>query len=151
MRPARPDYYQVLGVSRDATADDIRRAYRRLARRYHPDVNAGVDARARFGELSDAYEVLHDPEQRARYDHSSAGAELPIREARERAPSPRRRAPAPRDRAPAFTRGPSRRDVPRFLDDDAADAVPGAGGLAPQWLVVVSDSGERPVVRWWPW
>jgi curved DNA-binding protein len=62
------DYYEVLGVSRDASQDDIRAAYRRLARRYHPDVNKEPGAEDRFKEISEAHEVLRDPEQRARYD-----------------------------------------------------------------------------------
>jgi curved DNA-binding protein len=62
------DYYEVMGVARDASADDIKRAYRRLARKYHPDVSKEEDAEARFKELGEAYEVLKDPEKRAAYD-----------------------------------------------------------------------------------
>jgi curved DNA-binding protein len=62
------DYYQTMGVARDASADDIKRAYRRLARKYHPDVSKEKDAEARFKELGEAYEVLRDPEKRAAYD-----------------------------------------------------------------------------------
>jgi curved DNA-binding protein len=62
------DYYEALGVSRDAGQDDIRSAYRRLARQYHPDVNKEPGAEDRFKEVSEAYEVLRDPEKRERYD-----------------------------------------------------------------------------------
>ena len=62
------DYYRVLGVSRDAGQDDIKRAYRKLARRYHPDVSKAAVAEARFKEVGEAYEVLKDPEKRAAYD-----------------------------------------------------------------------------------
>lgn len=62
------DYYEIMGVARDASADDIKRAYRRLARKYHPDVSKEADAEARFKELGEAYEVLKDPEKRAAYD-----------------------------------------------------------------------------------
>jgi curved DNA-binding protein len=62
------DYYEIMGVARDAPADDIKRAYRRLARKYHPDVSKEKDAEERFKEIGEAYEVLRDPEKRAAYD-----------------------------------------------------------------------------------
>jgi molecular chaperone DnaJ len=62
------DLYDVLGVPRDASQDDIRRAYRALAREHHPDVNADPEAEARFKEVAGAYEILSDPERRQRYD-----------------------------------------------------------------------------------
>src|SRR6202047_2308599 len=62
------DYYKVLGVERAAGADQIKTAYRRLARKYHPDVSKEPNAEARFKEVQEAYEVLKDPEKRAAYD-----------------------------------------------------------------------------------
>jgi curved DNA-binding protein len=62
------DYYKLMGVERDAKADDIKRAYRRLARKYHPDVSKEANAEAKFKEVQEAYEVLKDPEKRAAYD-----------------------------------------------------------------------------------
>jgi curved DNA-binding protein len=66
------DYYETLGVDRDASEEDIRRAYRRLARENHPDVNKQAGAEDRFKEISEAYEVLRDPEKRERYDRLGA-------------------------------------------------------------------------------
>jgi curved DNA-binding protein len=62
------DYYQTLGVPREASADDIKHAYRRLARKHHPDLNKEPEAEARFKEIGEAYEVLKDAEKRAAYD-----------------------------------------------------------------------------------
>jgi len=62
------DYYDILGVSKDATQNDIKRAYKKLARKYHPDVSKASDAEERFKELGEAYEALKDPEKRAAYD-----------------------------------------------------------------------------------
>jgi curved DNA-binding protein len=65
---AGDDFYQILGVPRDASQEDIQRAYRKLARTYHPDVNHDPGAEDRFKEVSEAYDVLSDPQTRRRYD-----------------------------------------------------------------------------------
>ena len=62
------DYYEVLGVPRTADAEEIKRAFRRLARQYHPDVNKSPEAEAIFKEINEAYEVLSDEQKRALYD-----------------------------------------------------------------------------------
>ena len=68
MPASQRDYYDVLGVGRSASADELKRAYRRLAMEYHPDRNRGADAAERFKEINRAYEVLSDGEKRAAYD-----------------------------------------------------------------------------------
>ena len=66
------DYYTTMGVARDATADDVKRAYRKLSRKFHPDVSKEKNAEARFKEIGEAYEVLKDPEKRTAYDQLGA-------------------------------------------------------------------------------
>jgi curved DNA-binding protein len=67
------DYYQTLGVVRDATAEDLKKAFRKLARKYHPDVSKEADAELRMREINEAYAVLSDPEKRAAYDQLGRG------------------------------------------------------------------------------
>ncbi|NEP45711.1 MAG: DnaJ domain-containing protein, partial [Okeania sp. SIO2H7] len=62
------DYYEILGVTRNADKEELKRAYRRLARKYHPDVNKEAGAEDRFKEINRAYEILSDPELKGRYD-----------------------------------------------------------------------------------
>jgi curved DNA-binding protein len=70
---ATKDFYKVLGVSKDASADEIKKAYRKLARKYHPDVSKEANAKEKFQEVSEAYETLRDKEKRAAYDSLGSG------------------------------------------------------------------------------
>jgi molecular chaperone DnaJ len=72
---ARDDYYKVLGVARDAKPDEIKKAYRRLARKYHPDVNPGAQAEDQFKRISEAFDVLSDPKKRDIYDRYGSYSE----------------------------------------------------------------------------
>lgn len=71
------DYYSIMGVDSGADADTIKKAYRRLARKYHPDVSTEEDAEARFKDVGEAYEVLRDPEKREAYDQLRRGGHRP--------------------------------------------------------------------------
>src|SRR5258705_12421248 len=76
MAASKRDYYDILGVSRNATDEEIKKAFRRLAKQYHPDANKEQGVEARFIEIKEAYEVLRDPQKRAAYDrygHSGLG------------------------------------------------------------------------------
>lgn len=76
------DFYKTLGVARDATPDEIKRAYRKLARKYHPDVNKSAEAAARFQAVGHAHDVLRDPEKRAAYDQHGADWQNPPQQQR---------------------------------------------------------------------
>ncbi|AFS00168.1 molecular chaperone DnaJ [Lentilactobacillus buchneri] len=65
---AEKDYYDILGVSKDASDDEIKHAYRKLSKKWHPDINKAPDAEAKFKEINEAYETLSDPQKRANYD-----------------------------------------------------------------------------------
>jgi len=62
------DYYEILAIKRGASQDEVQRAYRKLARKYHPDVSKASDAEEKFKEINEAHEVLKDPEKRKMYD-----------------------------------------------------------------------------------
>lgn len=65
---SKRDFYEVLGVSEGASGDEIKKAYRKLARKYHPDVNKESDAEDKFKEVKEAYDTLSDPQKKAHYD-----------------------------------------------------------------------------------
>lgn len=106
------DYYAILGVKKDASADDIKNAYRRLARKYHPDVSKEKDAEEKFKEMAEAYETLKDPEKRAAYDQ--LGSHAPGQDFR-----------PPPDWGEHFAQGQG-----AFDDIDLSDLFAGFGGRA---------------------
>jgi curved DNA-binding protein CbpA len=122
---AREDYYQVLGVPRNASTPEIRRAYRRLARRHHPDRNPQPASPARFRALADAYATLSDPSRRARYDDATR---------------PQRSSPPPR-RQPPVT--PRRGTLELSSREASLAAVAPLTLVAPQGSVIVLPAGIR--------
>ena len=86
------DYYEVLGLQKSASADDIKKAYRKKAKEYHPDLHPGdKDCEAKFKEVNEAYEVLSDPDKRAKYDQFGSQPSIPAASS----PAPRASAASP--------------------------------------------------------
>ena len=109
-RAARVDHYETLGVARNASTREIRRAYRRLARQHHPDISPRPDGPERFAALASAYEILNDPIARAEYDRTLT----------QRVPSERTRDPFRSPSAPP--RGNHLADVTGILELSAREA-----------------------------
>jgi curved DNA-binding protein len=105
------DYYQIMGLARQASPEEVKKAYRRLARKYHPDVSKEADAEQRFKELGEAYEVLKDPEKRAKYD--KFGQHWKDQAQREQAQQAWQEAQG--------SRGPQSQGAYQFTDGDAGD------------------------------
>ena len=71
------DYYEILGVDREATPEELKKAYRKLSKQYHPDINKAEDAPIKFKEINEAYVILSDPEQKAKYDRGGFNGSNP--------------------------------------------------------------------------
>ncbi|KOG43630.1 DnaJ C-terminal domain-containing protein [Streptomyces resistomycificus] len=133
------DFYEVLGVSRTASQDEIQQAYRQLARKYHPDVNKDPGAEERFKDLNEAYSVLSDPKTRARYDRFGEDFRKVPEDWEERVGAGAGPGGGFRGRRTAGAGGPRVRYTTGFGDDFAAEGVDiedllgslfGAGGAA---------------------
>jgi curved DNA-binding protein CbpA len=136
------DPYAELGVSRDASSEEIRRAYRQVARRHHPDVNRDPGGPERFAAAARAYEILNDPAARARYDNRFPGP-VPVR----RSPEPR---PAVRRRAVLELTNREAAHLARFpliLTDAHGGSILVPAGTAHGDQLVLHDRGELIVIR----
>jgi curved DNA-binding protein CbpA len=138
MTGGQVDHYAVLGVPRSASAPDIRRAYRRVARRHHPDLNSDPGAPERFAAAASAYEVLSDPVARARYDERLLPNPVPISRSSSRS-----------SRSPT---GIARRGVLELTASEAADLARGPLVLTDthgNWMVIPRGTrhGDQIVLR----
>ena len=111
------DYYDILGVPRGAADDDIKRAFRKLAQQWHPDVNTSTEADVRFKEINEAYQVLSDPQRRQAYD--MFGQPRPVRADSTRSARAAAAASAAASRASATSSTPSSA-APRPVGGDRA-------------------------------
>ena len=136
------DPYAELGVSRDASSEEIRRAYRRVARRHHPDVNRDPGGPERFTAAARAYEILNDPAARARYDDRFPGP-VPIRQSRKPRPAVDRRAVLELSDREAAHLARS----PLILTDAHGGRILVPAGTAHGDQLVLRDRGELIVLR----
>jgi DnaJ-class molecular chaperone len=121
------DYYKILGVERSASEDDIKKAYRRLARKFHPDVSKEPNAKEKFQDVSEAYETLRDKEKRAAYDSLGSG----FRPGQDFRPPPASAAGAARTSAASTCRSCSSRSAPSAAPPASAGAA--ASSAAAPW------------------
>ena len=136
------DPYAELGVSRDASSEEIRRAYRQVARRHHPDVNRDPGGPERFAAAARAYEILNDPAARARYDNRFPGP-VPVHRSPESRPAVRRRAVLElTNREAAYLAR-----FPLILTDAHGSRILIPAGTAHGDQLVLHDRGEPIVLR----
>jgi len=142
--PGNIDYYLVLAVTRTATADEIRSAYRRLAREHHPDANPAPEADARMRVLNEAWETLRDPARRAAYDRTLPRAPRPVTRPIRRQPPPRRepQRPAARTGAPSWS---AAEDAPRQAGGASVEYT---GDPTINWYEVIGvrEDAPRPAI-----